>query len=118
MLDDFQIAIREAGHTLAAFMLFRVSGSTIEFVNGRHGLTWSNSIDLDPNAATFEGLRAALKDDFDSEIERAHCHVVEWLAGTEAEKLFCETIPANSEREVESRRARQASAEMGGLQNP
>jgi hypothetical protein len=56
VIDDFQIAVHEAGHVLASYMLLSVNGASIEHINGRYGLTWSNSVDLEPDANNFAAL--------------------------------------------------------------
>jgi hypothetical protein len=89
-----RISVHEAGHAVASFVLLTVAGSTIEFVNGHHGCTWSNESDLEPGAETVADICAALKPlmpgMIDTELEQAHSHVIAWLAGVEAEKLFCD----------------------------
>ena len=108
-VSDFQIAVHEAGHTFAGYMLLTVAGSTIEFVNGHHGLTWSDAVDLEPGANTVESLCAALKPlmpgAIDTEMEQAHCHVIEWLAGVAAEELFCNELLSNTEHDLRAARA-------------
>jgi hypothetical protein len=79
--SDFQIAIHEAGHVfMAGEMLLTVAGSTIEFVNGHHGLTWSDAVDLEPGTDSVESLCAKLKPlmpgAIDVEMEQAHSLVV------------------------------------------
>jgi hypothetical protein len=107
--DVFQIAVHESGHVIASFVLLTVAGSTIEFVNGHHGLTWSDAVDLEPGANTVESLCAALKPlmpgAIDTEMEQAHCHVIEWLAGVEAETLFCDELLPNTEHDLRAARA-------------
>ena len=105
-----RISVHEAGHVIAGYMLLTVAGSTIEFVSGHHGLTWSDAVDLEPGANTVESLCAALKPlmpgAIDTEMEQAHCHVIEWLAGVEAEKLFCDaSLLPNTEHDLRAARA-------------
>jgi hypothetical protein len=91
-------------------MLLTVAGATIEFVNGHHGLTWSDAVDLEPGANTVESLCAALKPlmhggAIDTEMEQAHCLVVAWLAGVAAEELFCNELLPNTGHDLAAARA-------------
>ena len=108
--SDFQIAIHEAGHVIAGHMLLTVGGATIEYVDGYFGRTWSDTLDLEPGGASVESLCAALKPlmpgAIDVEREQAHCHIIEWLAGVEAEKLFCDaSLLPNTEHDLRAARA-------------
>ena len=107
--SDFQIAVHEAGHVVAGHMLLTVGGATIEFVGGYFGRTWSDAVDLEPGANSVENLCAALKPlmpgAIDVEMEQAHCLVVAWLAGVEAETLFCDELLANTEHDLRAARA-------------
>jgi hypothetical protein len=111
-MRDFQIAIHEASHvTVAGYMLLTVAGSTIEYVNGHHGCTWSNESDLEPGAETVADICAALSPlmpgignsriDIAVELQRAHHHVLELLAGREGERLFSGTMLPNTEHDLE-----------------
>jgi hypothetical protein len=110
-VSDFQIAIHEGGHVVASFLLLTVAGSTIEFVNGHHGLTWSDAVDLEPGTDSVESLCASLKPlmpgignsriDIAVELQRAHLHVLELLAGREGERLFSGTMLPNTEHDLE-----------------
>jgi hypothetical protein len=107
--SDFQIAIHEAGHVIAGRLLLTVGGATIEYVDGYFGRTWSDAVDLEPGGASVESLCAALKPlmpgAIDVEMEQAHCLVVAWLAGVEAEKLFCDELLANTGHDLAAARA-------------
>jgi hypothetical protein len=108
-VSDFQIAIHEAGHVIAGHMLLTVGGATIEYVDGYFGRTWSDAVDLEPGGASVESLCAALKPlmpgAIDVEMEQAHCLVVAWLAGVEAETLFCDALLPNTEHDLRAARA-------------
>ena len=93
------IAIHEAGHAVVSRLLgLPVAGCTINYINGRHGLVWSDAADdLQPGAATVYDLVGALtplmsstgpRDDIAVELQRAGDQVISLLAGVEAEKLF------------------------------
>jgi hypothetical protein len=106
---DHQIAIHEAGHTVASYMLLSVAGSTIEYVGGHFGRTWANDIDIEAGAETVESIcsqlaplmAGALAD----ELEQAHCHCIEYLAGTIAEELFCGELLPNTQHDLDAARA-------------
>jgi hypothetical protein len=106
-VGDFQIAIHESGHTIAGYMLLTVAGSTIEFVNGHYGLTWSNAVDLEPDAKSLCGaLKTSTPGIIDTEMEQAHACVIQWLAGVEAERLFCAApLPSNINHDLAAARA-------------
>jgi hypothetical protein len=107
--DDFQIAVHESGHVIASFVLLTVAGTSIEFVNGHHGLTWSDAVDLEPGTDSVESLCAKLKPlmpgAIDVEMEQAHSLVVAWLAGVEAETLFCDELLPNTGHDLRAARA-------------
>src|SRR5665647_1419324 len=108
-MRDFQIAVHEAGHTIASFVLLTVTGTTVEFVNGHHGLTWSDAVDLEPGTDSVESLCAKLKPlmpgVIDTELEQAHSHIIAWLAGIEAEELFCNELLPYTEHDLRAARA-------------
>jgi hypothetical protein len=91
---DRQVAIHESGHVVASYMLLSVAGSSIEFIAGHHGLTWSDDADLDPGTTSIQTICSELKPlmagALADEVEQAHCHCIEYLAGITAEKLFCD----------------------------
>jgi hypothetical protein len=41
----------------------------------------------------------------DSELEQAHSHVVGWLAGIEAEELFCDELLARTGHDIQAARS-------------
>jgi ATP-dependent Zn protease len=41
----------------------------------------------------------------DEELEQTHSHVVGWLAGIEAEKLFCDELLPNTGHDIQTARA-------------
>jgi hypothetical protein len=45
---EHRVAIHEAGHVIAGYMLLSVIGATIEFVGGHHGRVWADEAALDP----------------------------------------------------------------------
>jgi ATP-dependent Zn protease len=95
---DHRIAIHEAGHVIAGYMLLSVSGSSIEFIAGHFGATWSNDAALEPDVESVETICSQLKPlmagALNEEFEQAHGHVCMWLAGAIAEEIFCgETLP-------------------------
>jgi hypothetical protein len=106
---DFQVAVHEAGHTLACYMLLSVVGSSIEYIDGHFGLTWSNDAALEPNTESVESICAQLAPlmpgGLDEELEQAHSHVVGWLAGIEAERLFCDELLSRTGHDLEAARA-------------
>ena len=104
------MAYHESGHaTVSRLLGLPVAGATIEFVNGHHGCTWSNESDLEPGAETVADICAALKPlmpgMIDTELEQAHSHVVAWLAGVEAEELFCNELLPNTGHDLRAARA-------------
>jgi hypothetical protein len=105
---DRQISIHESGHAVASYMLLSVAGSSIEFINGHHGLTWSDGADLEP-ATSVETICRALKPlmagALHSELERAHFHCIEYLAGITAEELFCDELLPNTQHDLDAARA-------------
>ena len=109
MIDNFRTAIHESGHVIAAYFMLTVSASTVEFVNGRRGLTWSSDVDLEPGTDSVESLCAKLKPlmpgAIDVEMEQAHSLVVAWLAGVEAETLFCDELLPNTGHDLRAARA-------------
>jgi hypothetical protein len=105
---DRQIAIHEAGHCVAGYMLLSVIGATIEFVGGHHGRVWADEAALDPGVESIESLCSQLAPlmagALDSEIDEAHGHVIQHLAGIEAERLFNgETLP-NTAHDIKAAR--------------
>jgi hypothetical protein len=94
---DFRLGVHEGGHTVASYILLSCVGSSIEYIDGHFGLTWSNDAALEPSTDTVESICAALKPlmpgALDSELEEAHSHVIAWLAGVAAEEIFCSEPP-------------------------
>ena len=93
------VGIHEAGHVVIGRALgMPVAGSTINRVGDHIGCTWSDEGGLQPYTDTVESLCNALAplmpgigDDRSGiavELQRAHNHVLELLAGVEAERLF------------------------------
>jgi hypothetical protein len=108
---DAMVGIHEAGHVVVGRVLGQaVSGSTIEYINGHYGCTWSDS-DLRPCADTVAGICAELTpllpgigDDRSGiavELLRAHNHILELLAGVEAERLFVGTMLPGTAHDLE-----------------
>jgi hypothetical protein len=103
-----RVAIHEAGHVIAGYMLLSVIGATIEFVGGHHGRVWADEAALDPLVESIESICAQLAPlmagALDSEIDEAHGHVIQHLAGIEAERLFYgETLP-NTAHDIKAAR--------------
>jgi hypothetical protein len=106
---DFCIAIHESGHVIASYILISCVGSSIEYIDGHFGLTWSDDGALEWDAESVESICAALKPlmpgALDSELEEAHNHVIGWLAGIEAERLFCDDLLAHTGHDIQAARA-------------
>jgi len=107
---DRKISIHEAGHAVASFILLTCAGATIEYVDGHYGRVWSNDAALEPDSESVESICAALAPlmpgALDSELEQAHCHCIEYLAGITAEELFCSEPPlANTTHDIDAARA-------------
>jgi hypothetical protein len=112
---DRRLAIHEAAHaTVSRLLGLSVSGSTIEFIDGHHGLTWASEAALQPGAETVESICAALtplmpcigedRTDIAVELERASCQVIALLAGPLAETLFtAEPLPGTGHDLAEAR---------------
>jgi hypothetical protein len=106
---DYRVAIHEAGHVIAGYMQLSVAGSTIEFVDGHHGLTWSKDAALEPSVESVESICSELAPlmpgALDTELEQAHSHVVGWLDGIEAERLYCDELLPNTGHDLEAAEA-------------
>jgi hypothetical protein len=106
---EHRVAAHEAGHVVACYMLLSVEGSTINFINGHHGYTWSNVADLEPNTETVQSICSQLAllmpGALHSELEEAHAHVCAWLAGVTAEELFCGELLPGTTHDLNSARA-------------
>ena len=112
-----RISFHEAGHSALAKITGQpLVASSIEFTNGHYGCTWGNASDLLPSTETVESicgqlmpLMAGFGDDRSSiagELLRAHHHVLELLAGVEAERLFSDgTMLLNTEHDEAEARA-------------
>jgi hypothetical protein len=112
-----RISFHEAGHSALAKITGQpLVASSIEFANGHYGCTWGNASDLLPSTETVESicgqlmpLMAGFGDDRSSiagELLRAHHHVLELLAGVEAERLFSDgTMLLNTEHDEAEARA-------------
>jgi hypothetical protein len=109
---DAMVGIHEAGHVVIGRMLgMPVAGSTINRVGDHIGCTWSDERGLQPCTDTVESLCTALAplmpgigDDRSGiavELRRAHNHVMELLAGHEAERLFCGTMLPGTAHDLE-----------------
>jgi hypothetical protein len=107
---DHRIAVHEAGHVVAGYTLLSVAGATIEFVDGHYGRVWSDDAALEPDTESVESICAQLAPlmvgALHSEIEQAHCHCIEFLAGVVAEELFCSEPPlARTGHDIQAARA-------------
>jgi hypothetical protein len=106
---DHRIAVHEAGHVIAGYTLLSVAGATIEFVDGHYGRVWSDDAALEPDSESVESICAQLAPlmpgALHSEIEQAHCHCIEFLAGIEAERLFCDELLARTGHDILAARA-------------
>jgi hypothetical protein len=106
---DYRIAIHESGHVVAGYTLLSVAGATIEFVDGHYGRVWSDDAALEADTESVESICSQLKPlmpgALDSELEEAHSHVVGWLAGIEAERLFCDELLPNTAHDIQAARA-------------
>jgi cell division protease FtsH len=109
---DAMVGIHEAGHVVIGRILgMPVAGSTIDRVGDHIGCTWSDEGGLQPCTDTVESLCTALKplmsgigDDRSGiavDLQRAHYHVLELLAGVEAERLFGGAMLPNTEHDLE-----------------
>jgi hypothetical protein len=107
---DRQLGIHEASHVVCSYMLLSVEGSTIEFVDGHHGRTWANEIDIEAGTETVQSICSQLAPlmagALDSQLEETHAHVCAWLAGIEGEALFCdgELLP-NTQHDLDAARS-------------
>jgi hypothetical protein len=83
-------------------------GSTINRVGDFIGCTWSNASDLQPGATdTVETICAALtplmsgdRSGIAAELQGAHHHILELLGGVEAERLFNDVMPCNTDHDL------------------
>jgi hypothetical protein len=107
-----RVAIHESGHATVGRMLgMPVAGSTINRVGDHIGSTWSDEGGLQPCTDTVESLCAALapmmpgigddRSDIAVELLRAHHHVLELLAGREAERIVVGTMLPRTEHDLE-----------------
>jgi hypothetical protein len=106
------VGIHEAGHVVIGRALgMPVAGSTINRVGDHIGCTWPDEGSLPPCTDTAESLCTALKPlmigigdsraDIAVELLRAHHHVIELLAGVEAERLFSVTMLPGTAHDLE-----------------
>ena len=108
---SFQTAIHEASHaTVSRLLGLPVSGATIEFFDGHFGATWADDAGLLAGGETVENICRQLapllsdtgsRADIAVELQRAHHHVLELLAGREGERLFSGTMLPNTEHDLE-----------------
>jgi hypothetical protein len=111
---DRNVAVREAAHaTVSRLLGLSVAGSTIDFIDGHFGSTWTTCAALDPDAESVDDLVAGLmplmpplfddRSDVAVELERTSCQVISLLAGPEAERLFCAApLPGSEHDRVEA----------------
>jgi hypothetical protein len=106
---DFRLGVHEGGHTVASYIVLSCAGSSIEYIDGHFGLTWSDDTALEPNTESVESICLRLKPlmigALHSEIEQAHSHCIEFLAGVVAEELFCDELLPNTAHDIEAARA-------------
>jgi hypothetical protein len=108
---DFKLSVHESGHaTVGRFLGQPIAGSTIEYTGNHFGATWDavgphDDGDSVADICTTLGLlMPGIGDDRSGiavELQRAHNHILELLAGVEAERLFVGTMLPGTAHDLE-----------------